>query len=236
MLVRMTDLPVLVLLHGALGSGAGFADVVRELSPFARVLAPDLPGHGGMPLPARFATDGFVDAVTDVLDREGVERAHVFGYSMGGHVALALALRSPERVAGVMTLATKLRWTPDVAARESRLLDLARMREKVPRFAGELEARHAPTPLADLLSRTADFLRELGDSPELTPEVLSALAVPALFAVGDRDATVTLDETAGAARAVEGAGLLVLPDVPHPLERVPTSRLTFELRGFLART
>lgn len=236
MLVVMTDERVLVLLHGALGSGAGFAALTQEIGPSVRLLTPDLPGHGGADLPARFTTDVFVDAVLAALDSAGVQRAHVFGYSMGGHVALALARRHPERVAGVMTLATKLRWTPEVAARESRLLDLARMREKVPRFAEELEARHAPTPLADLLARTAEFLKALGDAPELTPEVLSGLEVPALFGVGDRDATVTLDETAEAARAAPRGGLLVLPDVPHPLERVPTERLAFELRGLLSRT
>jgi len=90
----------LVLIHG-LGSSAA-VEFYYNLEPLAahhRVLAIDLPGFGKSDKPMlQYTIDLFVRAVSDLMACEGIERAAVMGVSMGGRVALGLALDSPEKV------------------------------------------------------------------------------------------------------------------------------------------
>src|SRR2546429_4296800 len=92
--------PPLVLVHG-LGSSAA-VEFYYNLEPLAahhRVLAIDLPGFGKSDKPMlKYTIDLFVKAVRDLMACEGLERAAVMGVSMGGRVALGLALDSPQLV------------------------------------------------------------------------------------------------------------------------------------------
>src|SRR5437867_1772653 len=93
------DAPAIVFLHG-LGSCAD--DWTWQIPAFERdhrLLLVDLPGHYRSPLPAGpLSVDAMADAVGVLLARLGEPPAHVVGLSLGGCVALALALRAPERV------------------------------------------------------------------------------------------------------------------------------------------
>jgi pyruvate dehydrogenase E2 component (dihydrolipoamide acetyltransferase) len=71
------------------------------------VYALELPGHGGSTKQVGSGDlDALVAAVEQFLDREGIERAHLVGHSMGGLVASGLALRTPARVRSLTLLAT----------------------------------------------------------------------------------------------------------------------------------
>jgi pimeloyl-ACP methyl ester carboxylesterase len=108
-----TGEPVLVLLHG-LGATA---DVWARWRPLlasrwpGRWLAPDLPGHGGSPPLAEYTFDGLAAAVAGVMPGAPVV---VFGHSLGGVVALALASgRYPVQVRAVIGLGIKVAWTDE---------------------------------------------------------------------------------------------------------------------------
>src|SRR2546426_6137737 len=92
--------PPLVLVHG-LGSSAA-VEFYYNLEPLAahhQVLAIDLPGFGKSDKPVLdYTIDLFVKAVRDLMTSEDLKRAAVMGVSMGGRVALGLALESPEVV------------------------------------------------------------------------------------------------------------------------------------------
>src|SRR2546423_11933054 len=92
--------PPLVLVHG-LGSSAA-VEFYYNLEPLAarhRVLAIDLPGFGKSDKPMlKYTIDLFVKAVRDLMACEGLQRAAGTGLSMGGRVALGLALESPGLV------------------------------------------------------------------------------------------------------------------------------------------
>jgi pimeloyl-ACP methyl ester carboxylesterase len=233
--------PPLLLLHGALGAGAQLAPLAAALA--QRLGRPadvlELEGHGETaPHPDGFSIERFAEQVVERLDARGVERAALFGYSMGGYVALHLARVHPERVAAVATLGTKFRWDPETAAREAARLDPAAIRAKVPRFAEALAARHGGGGAAGgweaVLARTAALLRSLGERPLLTDAALAEVAARVRVIVGDRDATVTVEETAGSYRALSNGELLVLPRTPHPLEQLDVERLAGALAEFFA--
>jgi pimeloyl-ACP methyl ester carboxylesterase len=63
---------------------------------------------------------------------------------------------------------------------------------------------------------------------------LGRIAIPVRIAVGDRDATVGVEESAAVVRALAQGELEVLPRTPHPLEKVPVERLARSIVEFLA--
>ena len=129
----------LILLHGALGDAGQLAPLATRLGDSRRVNVLELEGHGATPLRRRaMSIESFAADVIAELDRRDIAHADFFGYSMGGYVALYLAATAPDRVNRVASVATKLAWTPEIAARETAMLDAATIRAKVPKFAAVL--------------------------------------------------------------------------------------------------
>ena len=91
-----------LLVHGFMGSGAAWSEpVVEGLATRARVLTVDLLGHGGSDRPhdsSRYTLAEMVRDLLEVLDAASVKRASLVGYSMGGRVALGVAVLQPDRV------------------------------------------------------------------------------------------------------------------------------------------
>lgn len=95
----------LVLLHGLGSSGADWAFQVKALSPNFRLIAPDLRGSGLSDAPAGpYRIDRFASDVWELLDSLGESHVHLLGFSMGGAVALEMALQRPKQIGRVMTI------------------------------------------------------------------------------------------------------------------------------------
>jgi pimeloyl-ACP methyl ester carboxylesterase len=91
--------PVLLLLHGLLGSGASFGPALDELARTHRVIAPDLLGHGASAKPSGdYSLGSLATLVRDLLVVLGVDSATVVGHSLGGGVAMQLAYQFPATV------------------------------------------------------------------------------------------------------------------------------------------
>lgn len=92
--------PPLLLVHGMAGSWQTWLLNLEALGEHHRVIAVDLPGFGGsQPLAAGSGFSGYVNILRSLLDELGLERAAVFGHSLGGLVALSFAIARPERTA-----------------------------------------------------------------------------------------------------------------------------------------
>ena len=217
----------IILLHGALGAGNQLDGLAAVLRPHFRVHQLDFEGHANAPSRGRpFRIESFAENVVELLDASGINSARLFGYSMGGYVATYLATQHPDRVEAVATLGTKFRWDPTTAAREAGRLDPNAIRAKVPRFADTLAARHESAGGWEaVLARTADLLRELGDRPLLFDENLTRVQQDVRVIVGDRDNTVSVEESAAVAGALGAGSLTVLPSTSHPIEQVDLAKL-----------
>jgi esterase len=91
--------PRVVLLHGLFGQGRNFTGVAKALADEARVTLVDLPDHGRSPWSDDFSYERVADHVADFLATSAPgERWTVVGHSMGGKVAMLVALRRPELV------------------------------------------------------------------------------------------------------------------------------------------
>ena len=96
--------PTLVFLHGYAESREVWTHFLRSFPDPYRLLTPNLPGHGTNRAEVRdFSMEGQARAVIEFLNKEGCpEPVLLVGHSMGGYVALALAERWPDRVAGLV--------------------------------------------------------------------------------------------------------------------------------------
>jgi len=223
--------PPLLLLHGALGTAAQFDPLLARLDGDRTTTCLTFVGHGADHAGGPFRIERFAAQVLEHLDREGLATADCFGYSMGGFVGLWLAATAPDRIRRLMTLGTKLAWTPEVAAREAALLDPDTIRAKVPKFAGVLESRHGDR-WPDLVAKTREMMEHAGRAGPLEADFWRRLSQPIRLAVGDRDQTVTVEETLAAVRACPNGELEVFPATAHPLERVDLDGLATSITGF----
>ena len=236
----------LLLLHGFLGRGADW-DAIRAHVPSRWAAdAPDLPGHGtavGLGDDA-YSMDGAAARLLARLDGP----ADVVGYSMGGRLALHLAVTRPDAVRRLVLVSASpgLRTEAERAAR--RAVDAARAADLAADPAGFLD-RWYRMPLFDLPDAlrqrlTADRLAHVdpaeagrslaGMGTGAQPShwgALRSLTMPTWAVVGERDAKFV-----GLARAMAEAGTVqevVLPDVAHGLLAERPEALAAALRQAL---
>jgi len=99
------DGPPLLLLHGFTGCAAVWRPFLPAWARRRRIVAVDLPGHGRTDAPrdpARCRTERVADDLCRLMDRLSIGKAAVLGYSMGGRLALSLAMLAPERVSALI--------------------------------------------------------------------------------------------------------------------------------------
>jgi pimeloyl-ACP methyl ester carboxylesterase len=90
--------PALLLLHGWAARKELMAPIAQRLHGY-RIIAPDLPGFGATPAPPQaWGVDEYAAWVIALLDRLGIDRAHIVGHSNGGRVAIAVASVHPQRI------------------------------------------------------------------------------------------------------------------------------------------
>ncbi|HLK37505.1 MAG TPA: alpha/beta hydrolase [Polyangiaceae bacterium] len=92
-----------VFVHGNPGSGEDWEDLVARVGDFGRAIAPDMPGFGKADRPAVFdyTVAGYARHLGGLLDRLGIDRAHLVLHDFGGPWGLAWAAANPPRVASV---------------------------------------------------------------------------------------------------------------------------------------
>lgn len=100
--------PILCL-HGHPGSGSSMSVFTQHLSKRFRAVSPDLRGYGKSRYQGNFAMQDHLTDLEALLDRLKIEKCLVLGWSLGGILAMELALKLPERVTGLILIATAAR-------------------------------------------------------------------------------------------------------------------------------
>jgi 3-oxoadipate enol-lactonase len=104
----------LLLIHGLGSSGADWEFQVRALERQFRVIVPDLPGSGySPPLEEDFSIGDCAEVLWALLDHLQVSQAHIAGFSLGGAIALEMALQRPRSVARLAVINTLLSYRID---------------------------------------------------------------------------------------------------------------------------
>lgn len=192
----------------------------------------DFSGHGKAAPSEHYSIQLFANDVLNYLDAHSLSCIDIFGYSMGGYVALYLALHHPERINRIFTLATKFNWSPEIALKETAMLDPAVIEQKLPAFAQVLDKRHSATPWKEVLHKTAEMMRRMGESNPLTLSDFEKIQHPVMITIGDSDKMVSQQETEAVKQALPLSYYLVFPETQHPIEKLDLNRLSAELKVF----
>ena len=223
----------ILLLHGAIGAK-------DQLQPLADLLKNDFivhvfnfSGHGGRPFVEEpFSIQAFATEVEEYLSTQKVDQAAVFGYSMGGYVALYLAKQQPQLFSEVVTLATKFHWDETIAAKEAAMLNAEVIAEKLPSFAEQLQQRHQPNDWKLVLEKTKAMLLQMGNKNPLQLIDYTAISTPVLLLLGDNDKMVTKEETEDVQKALPNSRFQLLENTIHPIEKVNLVLLADIIREF----
>ncbi|WP_138431092.1 alpha/beta fold hydrolase [Fodinibius saliphilus] len=222
----------LILLHGALGSKEQFDGIKSALANNFEIHQLDFEGHGESgATDSPFRISYFAENVLGYLEEHNINEANIFGYSMGGYVALSLALTHPGRINKIATLGTVLQWNKEIVRRECRYLYPQKIEEKVPHFAEILKKRH-PDGWQRVVRQTKQMLEGLGSQPTIKPEDWNKIEHTVRLHVGDKDTTADIDKTVQVYQEMPNAQLMVLPKTKHPFDAVNEKVLVSSLVDF----
>lgn len=221
----------LVLGHSLLCDGRMWEAVAPALTERCRVVNVDARGHRRSPAEGPFTLDDLADDWLAILDREGVDRAVLCGLSMGGMTAMRLALKAPDRVAGLVLLDTSAR-----AERRWPRLQYRAMAEVVrrvgfveafvPKIQRAMFGRATLRGRPDLVARVTDRIREndprqlyfacraVFDRPSILDRI-EQIRCPTFVVVGDDDASTPPSEARRIASRIPGAALVPIPAAGH---------------------
>jgi len=215
----------MVFLHGFPLDHTIWDPIVPLLKTHARLILPDLRGHGHSPAtPGIYDMRLLADDVLFLLDTLGIERVTLVGHSMGGYVALAFARAYPNRLSGLGFISTHA--AADNPELRATRLKLARKvaRSGVGFLATEMAARltchqELIEPLRELMTKTSKegvigALKGMANRPDST-ECLTNIVVPAVVIAGTEDGIIPLERAQTMTQLLGRAWLVEVPQAAH---------------------
>jgi pimeloyl-ACP methyl ester carboxylesterase len=205
----------LVLLHGGLLTiELTFARMLPQLAKERQVVAIELQGHGRTAdVEREFTLEHLADDVAGVLDELGIERADFFGFSLGGIVSLAFAMRHPERAGRVVAAATHAR----ADGYHSEIFEMDATSDRLPTeddFREMYAAYVAVAPNPDGFEAFAAKASALPQRMNWSAADLGSVRSPVLLLIGDND-FVRIEHAAEMQQQLPDARLAVLPGCTH---------------------
>ena len=234
-----------ILLHGITDSWFSFSRVLPGISKAHRVFALDLRGHGDSDRPAdEYSPRDMAADVIAFMDALSIRRATLVGHSMGSFVAQQAALAAPERIAGLVLIASA------TTVRNAVTLELqqamASLPDTVPAdFAMEFQAStvHQPVPEEFLVRVVAESrkvparvwraaLAGLLETERFTG--IGGSRIPTLLVWGDRDAMFSRSEQEALVAALPIASLKVYRETGHAPHWERPKEVARDLERFLS--
>ena len=205
----------LILLHAALGCKKQLFFLKEKLEKQYNLHFLDFDGHGEKSnLVNKFSIDLFTDNLIEFIKSNNLKKVEIFGYSMGGYIALNLALKQPVLVSKITTYGTKLDWDLEFAEKEIKNLNPTKIKEKVPVFADYLESFHGPDWVY-VVEKTEKMMLELGKGSALTNKEFSKILTPTNILIGDKDFMVSVKESEDVSHKLANGKLSIINDSNH---------------------
>lgn len=204
------DRPPLLMVHGAVVSGAYFGPIARRLDETRRVFIPDLAGFGRSASSSLLSVSEHVDLLDRWMDVHGLRQAVIVANSTGCQVATLLAIKYPQRVSRMVLVAPTM--DPEIAGMLGLmwrgLVDIPRERQRlwtiwVPDFfaSGPVRAIHA-------------VLTALRD-PQL--DRLPTVLQQTVCVAGERDPICPPEWVESMAAGMPSATSVIIPGAPHAM-------------------
>ena len=216
-----------LLLHSGVADRRMWVPMVRELADGLRVVAPDLRGFGDTPMPTGGAAYGDAADVADLLDHLEIGPVTVVGSSLGGRVALELAVTRPDLVGSLLLLCPAWRGLPPSGralafdAEEIRLVEAGALDEAAALNARTWLGPEADGPTRDLVAtmqrHAYDLQLATPDHPgsDEVPVDPKEVGAPTLVVVGEKDVDHAVAVGVELAARIPDVRLVRLPWAGH---------------------
>lgn len=224
----------LILLHGALGAALQLDQLKEKLANQFDVFSFNFYGHGRGPIVEPYSIENFAAQLNLFILQNQLNQPSIFGYSMGGYVALYHAVKYPNQLNTIITLGTKFNWTAASAEKEVKFLDPEKIENKAPAFANYLSKLHGTENWKSVLGHTADMMLKLGATPSLKATDFKAINVACHLGLGDQDTMVTEDETKHVANLIPNSNFYLLPNTPHPIDKINVNLIADKIQSLLS--
>ena len=224
---------------------------LEGLSSSARVIAPDLRGHGeSQAVPGTYSMDLLADDCAALLDTLKIKGPVVVcGLSMGGYVSFAFFRRHPDRVAGIILAATRaLPDSPEGKVKRDQAANLARekgikpvVESLLPKMFSLQNYKNRPELIEQVreimmntsLEGITGDLMGMKERPDSSP-FLSEIDKPTLILYGAGDQIVSMSEIENMRSEISGAKVRILPEAGHLLNLEDPEWFNAAIREFLA--
>ena len=229
----------LVFIHGAGGSTLSWVFQRPHFEGSYTVILADLPGHGNSGGPSCDSIGGYADALKDAFELNQVPAAFVVGHSMGGAIAIDLAMRYPALVRGIVLIGTgaRLKVYPEI------LEGIIKDKEKTARmiidtaFSPAFSEKLKDKVFTEYMKNDAktvfnDFTACDGFN---AMEQLNSLSVPALVICGKEDRFTPVKYSHYLTDSIPGAGLVLVEGAGHMVMIERPAEVNNAIEEFISR-
>lgn len=258
--VQGQGFPILAL-HGHPGSGRSLSVFTNHLSQRYQTFAPDLRGYGKSRVNSKFEMNDHLTDLEALLDRFQIEKCLILGWSLGGILAMELALRFPQRVSGLILVATAARprgnhppitWQDNVYTGVAALLNLIKpgWQWNIETFGKRSLFRYLiqqHTPTAYQYIAEAALAAYLQTSPAATSALFTAIRAgynrladlrqiecPSLVLAGVQDYHITVDASLETARHLQNCQWQCYQNTAHLFPWEIPQRVVSDIDRWLA--
>ena len=231
----------ILLLPSAAGRAGEYREVIPLLSKRFHVYAIDYPGFGQSDsLPSIEGTEELAEFVLDWLNAVGLQECHLVGFSLGGWIALLLALSHPERFKSLILIATSGGRLPGIPIVNPSGMNFKEILSKFyhrPEVREKL-ARQKPTPAErEEILRSSRALARLVERKKVIPDLherLHEIRIPTLIIGADRDQAIPKIYQERLCSGILGSKLVVLKETGHAVAAERPMELADEIIKFIA--
>ncbi|MBY4595763.1 alpha/beta fold hydrolase [Ottowia caeni] len=244
-----SDIEWIVLIHGVGMQHGVWAPQIEALSSSHAVLAYDMLGHGGSPMPPECVNlSDYAAQLLGLMDHLGIAAANVVGHSMGALIAIEFALTHATRTLRLAALNAVFKRTPEQrSAVHSRAAELHRLGTQA--TIGSTIARWFGDPVPDALQQAATsiagYLRDIqpegyartydlfASSDEKHAGQLHRLCMPTLFLTGEYDANSSPEMSCAMGREARHAIVEIIPGERHMMTVTAPKAVNYSLSRWL---
>ncbi|MFT6414410.1 MAG: pimeloyl-ACP methyl ester carboxylesterase [Glaciecola sp.] len=243
--INNTVKPTLVFVHGYLGGSLQWRAQVVAFSEYYNVVTPDLPGYGlNNTLESPETIDGYARYVLDELDKQGIDRFHLLGHSMGGMIVQEMFAQAPARVDKLI-----LYGTGPIGVMPGRFESIDESKQRlindgVPSSARRISAKWfvdgadscvypGCADIAVLASAQAAVAGLSAMSSWSGNAALPKIIAPTLVLWGDQDQSYLWAQPEALWKNIPGASLSVVPGCSHAVHLEKPALFNAILRDFL---
>ncbi len=226
-----SGLPI-VFLHGFCEDKSIWADFIKPLADFHRLICIDLPNFGQSPAMPDATIERMSDAVVETLDHLGIEKCILVGHSLGGYVALAIAESYPYRLLGLALFhSTAYEDSPERKENRNKAIQNITQNGTEPFVKAliislfspakkennniKIAINHLVEKAKKLPAENLIYTLEAMRNRKERIEVLKQVNIPVLFLVGKDDAAVPLEASLSQCHLPQNSVVHILAEVGH---------------------